>query len=187
MAARLKMTAGGPVPTIRCGPGWLTSPDGRVLRAAFGRSGVIAAEYKREGDGATPLGLWPLRRVWWRADRLPEPPRTGLPLRVIAPEDGWCDAPDDPAYNRPVRLPHPASAEEMWRADGLYDVVVELGHNDDPPVPGMGSAIFLHVARPDFGPTQGCVALALPDLLDLLRGLGDGPAALHVTDQPSAG
>lgn len=181
------MDTGGPVLHIPCGPGWLRLPDGRVTRAAFGRSGVIASQGKREGDGATPLGVWPLRRVWWRADRLAKPPRTGLPLRVIASDDGWCDAPGDPAYNRPVRLPYPASAEEMWRQDGLYDVVVELGHNDDPPVPGLGSAIFLHVARSDFGPTQGCLALALPDLLDLLGLVGSQPAALLVTDQPSAG
>ena len=179
------MQAGAPVLSIACGPGWLKLPDGRTVRAAFGRSGVIAAADKREGDGATPLGAWPLRRVWWRADRLSSAPATALPLRAIAPEDGWCDAPDDPAYNRPVRLPYRASAEVMQRQDGLYDVVVELGHNDDPPVPGLGSAIFLHVARPDFGPTQGCVALALPDLLDLLKGLGDRPAVLHVIDQPA--
>ncbi|MEX2618524.1 MAG: L,D-transpeptidase family protein [Alphaproteobacteria bacterium] len=141
------------------------------LRCALGRSGIRDA--KTEGDGATPRGCYALRRVLYRADRLP-PPETGLALAAIAPQDGWCDAPDDPAYNRPVTLPYPASAESLWRDDGLYDVVVVLGHNDDPPVAGKGSAIFMHVARPGYAPTEGCVALAIDDLLDVLRRCGPG-------------
>ena len=96
------------------------------------------------------------------------------PRRAIRDDDGWCDAPEDPAYNRPVRLPYPASAEALVREDGLYDVIVILGHNDDPPRPGAGSAIFLHCARPDYGPTLGCVALAKPDLLTLLKAMKPG-------------
>ena len=136
-------------------------------RCALGRSGVIAAQDKREGDGASPLGLWPIRRVLYRADRIARP-TTSLPLSVIQPHDGWCDAPDDPAYNQFVGLPYPASAEALWREDGVYDIVVILGHNDDPPVSQMGSAIFLHLARPDWTPTQGCVALQMRDLLHVL-------------------
>lgn len=134
--------------------------------AAIGRGGLRID--KREGDGATPVGSWPLRRVMYRADRLPAPPPTGLPVSAIGPADGWCDDPADPAYNLPVALPYPASHERLWRDDHVYDVVVVLGHNDMPPVPGLGSAVFLHVARPGYLPTEGCVALALPDLLALL-------------------
>lgn len=138
----------------------------RRYRCALGRGGIVVD--KREGDGGTPVGRFPLRQVFYRPDRLAAPPVTALPVRAIAPTDGWCDAPEDPAYNRPVTLPYPASAETMWREDTLYDVVVVLGHNDDPPVPGRGSCIFLHVARPGYAPTEGCVALALPDLLAVL-------------------
>ena len=145
--------------------GWLEAA-GLRRRCALGRGGVVGD--KREGDGGTPAGRLPLRRVFYRADRLPAPPATTLPVRALAPNDGWCDAPADPAYNRLVSHPYPASAERMWREDGLYDVVVELGWNDDAVEPGRGSAIFLHVARPNYGPTEGCVALALPDLLELL-------------------
>lgn len=151
----------------------------RQVRCAFGPAGVTAGEAKREGDGATPAGTWPMRRALHRADRGPAP-RTALPLAEIAPDDGWCDDPADPAYNRPVKLPYPASAEAMWRQDGLYDIVVILGHNDDPPVPGKGSAIFLHCARPDYGPTQGCVALARADLEAVLALAAPGDA-LEVT------
>lgn len=140
---------------------------GRTVRCALGRSGVIAAADKREGDGATPLGDWPIRRVLYRPDKGP-PPRTALPLQPIAPDDGWCDAAADPAYNRPVTLPYPARAERLWRDDDLYDRVVVLAHNDDPPVPGLGSCIFLHVARKGCGPTEGCVALSREDLDALL-------------------
>src|ERR1700761_4681111 len=132
---------------------------GHRVEAALGKGGVLPAGEKREGDGASPGGVWPLRRVLYRPDKGP-PPRTALPVEAIRPEDGWCDAPLDPAYNRPVTLPHKTSAERMWRDDGLYDLVVVLGHNDDPVTPGAGSAIFLHVARPDYGPTEGCVAMA---------------------------
>ncbi len=139
--------------------------SGRVMRAALGPAGVRAD--KQEGDGATPAGLLPLRRVLYRADRL-RPPRCTVPIEPIAPEDGWCDDPDDPAYNRKVRLPCSARCEELWRRDGIYDVVGVLGWNDAPPMRNRGSAIFLHVARPDYAPTEGCVALALPDLLAAL-------------------
>lgn len=96
-------------------------------------------------------------------------PCTSLVVQPIAPDDGWCDAPGDAAYNRSVKMTYPASGEAMWREDGLYDlVVVVVGHNDDPPIPGLGSAIFLHLARSDYPPTKGCVALSRPVLEALL-------------------
>lgn len=149
--------------------------DGRWARCALGPAGVVPADAKREGDGASPAGVWPMRRALYRADRRAAP-RTRLPVAAIAPDDGWCDAPDDGAYNRPVKLPYGASAERLWREDALYDLVVILGHNDDPVVPGAGSAIFLHQARPDFGPTQGCIALAPDDLEAVLREAAPGDA-----------
>jgi len=138
---------------------------GRQLRCALGRSGIRT--HKQEGDGATPSGDYELLRVLYRADRGP-PPATILPVAPIDPADGWCDAPGDPRYNRPVRLPYPAGAERLWREDHLYDVIAVTDHNADPVMPGRGSAIFVHLARPDFGPTEGCVAFELTDLRALL-------------------
>ena len=120
-----------------------------------------------EGDGATPLGLLPLRRVLFRADRGPAP-QTAVPVEPIGPTDGWCDDPADPRYNRAVRLPYPARHEELWRSDALYDIVGVLGWNDVPVARGHGSAIFLHIARADYSPTEGCVAMSGPDLRTLL-------------------
>jgi L,D-peptidoglycan transpeptidase YkuD (ErfK/YbiS/YcfS/YnhG family) len=148
-------------------PDGLLRFQGQVFRCALGRGGVRRAEEKREGDGATPAGLLPLRRLLFRADRL-APPVCAVPKEPLAPEDGWCDDPTHADYNRQVRLPHPARHEELWRADALYDVIGVLGWNDAPVQRGRGSAIFLHLARPDFAPTEGCVALAQSDLLRLL-------------------
>lgn len=151
----------------------LVSADGRLrfgsetVPCALGRSGVVAGRDKREGDGATPAGRWPLRRVLYRPDRLPAP-ETALPVQALTPTDGWCDAPGDPNYNRPVILPYPASCEDLWREDHVYDIIVILGHNDDPVIESLGSAIFFHLARDHYTPTEGCVAVARPDMLRIL-------------------
>jgi L,D-peptidoglycan transpeptidase YkuD (ErfK/YbiS/YcfS/YnhG family) len=143
------------------------------LRCALGRGGRRPKQ--REGDGITPLGLWRVREVLYRADRLPRP-RTALPVRVIRSRDGWCDAASDRNYNRPVPLPYPASHERLWREDGLYDVVIVLGYNDRPRSLGRGSAIFMHLVRPDYAPTAGCIALSRGDMLKLLGRLKPGDA-----------
>ena len=149
----------------------IVHPDGRlalrgfVFRAALGRGGVRLD--KTEGDGATPAGPLPLRRVLYRADRV-KPPDSVMPIEPIAPNDGWCDDVNETDYNRLIRLPHDGRYEELWRQDGLYDVIGVLGWNDAPVRRGLGSAIFLHVARSDFAPTEGCVALAMEDLRQVL-------------------
>jgi L,D-peptidoglycan transpeptidase YkuD (ErfK/YbiS/YcfS/YnhG family) len=145
--------------------GCLTFGNLRV-RCALGRSGQRAI--KREGDGATPIGQFGLVRAYYRADRILRP-RMGLPLVGLRPDDGWCDATGDRNYNRHVRHPYTASAERMWRDDGLYDVVVVLDYNLRPRAMGRGSAIFLHCARDGFAPTEGCVAVRRADLVRLLE------------------
>lgn len=134
---------------------------GLSLRAAQGRNGIT--QIKQEGDGATPAGILKLVRVLYRADRL-APPRCAVPVEPLAPDDGWCDAPHDPAYNQKVRLPYAASHEELWRADAVYDLIGVLDWNLSPAVAGRGSAIFFHVATADYAPTAGCVALSLTDM-----------------------
>ncbi|WP_328804128.1 L,D-transpeptidase family protein [Roseibium aggregatum] len=131
--------------------------SGITVPCALGRSGVTRA--KREGDGATPAGSFELLNVYYRADRRSRP-RTALPVEKLERQDGWCDDPDHPRYNRPVELPFGASHEKMWRDDRLYDIVVVLDCNMYPAVPGRGSAIFFHIAREDYTPTEGCVAVS---------------------------
>jgi L,D-peptidoglycan transpeptidase YkuD (ErfK/YbiS/YcfS/YnhG family) len=136
--------------------GWLTAGSLR-FPCALGRGGIRAN--KREGDGATPRGCFRLVRLWWRADRGVRP-RTGLPVRRIRNDDAWCEDPTDRRYNRPVRLTPSDPADRLWRKDHLYDLIIELDHNTRPRIAGRGSAVFVHVARPGFGATAGCVALS---------------------------
>lgn len=132
---------------------------------------------KREGDGGTPLGRFPVRLVLYRSDRIPRP-RTPLPVRAIRAEDGWCDDPMDRNYNRLVRLPSKRSAEGLMRDDRLYDLILVLGYNDRPRIRGKGSAIFVHLARDGYTPTEGCVALSRRDLLAVLAEIKSGTTVL---------
>lgn len=147
------------------------SPDvfswqGKVFRCALGRGGIISS--KSEGDGGTPTGSFPLRRAFFRPDRLAIP-ETTLPIQALQKTDGWCDELAADEYNTLIQSPSSSRHEKLWREDQVYDVIVVLGYNDDPVVKNMGSAIFLHVAKSNFSSTEGCVALALEDLLHVLK------------------
>ncbi|MCK9513984.1 MAG: L,D-transpeptidase family protein [Pigmentiphaga sp.] len=146
---------------------------GEWHRAVIGRGGAVAAETKREGDGATPLGRYRILGALLRPGRVAAP-ETALPWRWLRPWDGWSDDPADPAYNRPVAHPHGYRAERLWRDKHVYDVILVTDHNGGPPIPGLGSAIFLHLARPDWRPTEGCVAMARQTMLDILPRLAAG-------------
>ncbi len=138
------------------------------MQVALGRGGILANKF--EGDGATPRGRFRLLRLWWRADRSPRP-RTQLPVRPIRPDDGWCEDPNDRLYNRPSRLVEGAPGDRLRRDDHLYDFIVEIGHNTRPRIRNRGSAVFIHVARPGYAPTAGCVAMKAADLVRLLPDL----------------
>ncbi len=169
--SRVTVAASGPVRHRG-----LLVAGGLTVPCALGRSGIRGS--KREGDGATPLGFWHPVAVYWRADRLVRP-ATALPMRPLDPRDGWCDDPADRHYNRPVRLPFTASHERLWRADRLYDVIVVLDYNLIQPKRGAGSAIFLHIARPDFAPTQGCIAVG-PGAMRRLLARMDGRTGIDI-------
>ena len=138
----------------------------RRFPCTLGRRGV--ALDKQEGDGRTPVGTYPLRKVFYRADRL-EKPETGLPVEILAEKTGWCEDPAHPDYNKQIILPHSSTHDRMTRGDHLYDLVIVVGYNDDPPVAGRGSAIFIHLAREDFSPTAGCVGLKKEDLIEVMK------------------
>jgi L,D-peptidoglycan transpeptidase YkuD (ErfK/YbiS/YcfS/YnhG family) len=148
--------------------GWLIAGP-LALPVALGRGGIKAN--KREGDGGTPRGEFRLKRLWWRADRALRP-RTLLPVRRIRWNDGWCEDPADRHYNQPIRLRPDHPGDRLWRTDPLYDLIVEIDHNTRPRVAGRGSAVFIHVARPGFAPTAGCVALERPALRRLIARAG---------------
>lgn len=141
---------------------------GRAIPCAIGRTGITTM--KREGDGASPRGTFALLGLWFRPDK--RRPRSLLPLRRIHREDGWCDAPGHPRYNQPIKRPCPASHEEMWRDDALYDLVIDIAWNRGPIIKGRGSAIFIHAARQGFSGTAGCIALRAKDLRWLAENIG---------------
>ncbi|MDF2095431.1 L,D-transpeptidase family protein [Aquibaculum arenosum] len=163
---------------------WVARIGEQRYRCAIGRGGILPAAEKREGDGATPLGRWPLRRLLFRPDR-GEAPQTALPSAPLSQRDGWCDDPERTEYNQPINLPFPGHHEVLWRQDGLYDLLVVLGHNDNPPRPGSGSAIFLHCAHEDYAPTEGCVALQRSDLEQVLAQLQPGDAVEVLAEAPA--
>ncbi|WP_408735804.1 L,D-transpeptidase [Acetobacter malorum] len=147
----------------------------KVMSAVIGKNGLT--EQKQEGDHATPIGIFPLRKVYYRADRLIKP-KTILPVEPLSPRDGWCDDPQSPDYNRFVKLPHPARHEQLWREDHVYDLIVVMGYNDNPAISGRGSAIFMHLQRPDRTPTEGCLALSESDLRTV-RAAGADAVQVH--------
>lgn len=165
----------GPLSAIRVKPaagnprrGWLSAGT-LTIPVALGRGGILAN--KREGDGGTPRGSFRPRRLWWRGDRHSRP-RTFLPARIITGEDAWCEDPKDRHYNRGIRLGAGQGGDRLKRADHLYDFIVEIDHNTRPRIAGRGSAVFLHLARDNFGPTAGCVSMTKSAMLQLLRRLG---------------
>ena len=148
--------------------GRLYWPSGEA-RAAIGAAGVRLD--KKEGDRATPAGTFSLPFGMYRRDRVRLPP-TDLPMTPLQQAHAWVDDPNDPKYNQLVELPYPAHTEELWRTDGIYDLLVVVGYNMNPTQPGAGSAIFLHIARPTFSPTEGCIAISRSVLLNLITMLG---------------
>lgn len=145
---------------------------GHSFAMTHGRSGTVVASAKNEGDGATPLGSYPIRAALIRTDRVHVRPAY-LPWRALHENDGWSDDVRDRAYNRPVFHPHAYSAEHLWRADAAYDIILILGHNDSPPVRGAGSAIFFH-CRNEKNYTEGCIAIARADMEKILPQLRTG-------------
>ena len=161
-AIRVRAGAGNP------GRGWLIA-GAWTFPVALGRGGIIAN--KREGDGGTPKGVFRPKRLWWRADRHPRP-KTFLPLRAIRADDAWCEDPTSRHYNRAIKISHDQGCDRLAREDHLYDFIVELDHNTLPRIAGRGSAVFLHLARPNFSPTAGCVSMRKSAMLHLLRQIG---------------
>ncbi|MGV7215321.1 L,D-transpeptidase family protein [Bradyrhizobium sp. UFLA05-112] len=159
---RVRASAGNPR------RGWLTAGP-LTIPVALGRGGIRAD--KREGDGGTPKGSFRPRQLWWRGDRHNRP-QTFLPTRAIQPDDAWCEDPADRHYNRPIRRGAGQGGDRLTRADHLYDFIVEIDHNTRPRIPGRGSAVFLHLARDNFGPTAGCVSMRQAAMVQLLRRLG---------------
>lgn len=143
---------------------------GRRFPCAVGRSGITAR--KREGDGATPAGVWRIVEAGYRPDRILHS-SLRIPAQSIGPRDIWSDDPADPSYNHWIRaVSHPFSHERLRRADPLYDLVLISDWNWPDARPGRGSAIFIHQWRRPRCPTEGCIAFSRQDLAWIARHWG---------------
>ncbi len=150
-------------------------------KCSYGRAGL--SENKQEGDGATPIGIFQLRHLFYRPDRIKkENLITNLSITPIHKNEGWCDDIFSPYYNRLIKLPFSASHETLWRDDNLYDIFVVVGYNDTPPVKGKGSAIFLHIAKDNYQPTAGCIAFSKQDFLKIISQLTPD-SMLHIAPE----
>ncbi len=136
------------------------------LKCALGKDGLTFQ--KIEGDGASPIGIWKILRVLYRKDKGTKP-KCAFPISEITKSDGWCDEGEHFSYNQQVTLPFDGSHECLWRDDDVYDIIVILNHNTTPTIANGGSAIFMHIARKNYSPTEGCVALNRQDLERVLQ------------------
>ena len=139
-----------------------------IYKCSHGKNGCT--DDKIEGDMMSPNGQFYLRRAFYRADKTHKP-ETLLPIVAITTDMGWCDDPSKPEYNTLIKLPFDGSHEKMWREDDLYDLVIEVGYNDEQIVPGLGSAIFIHCIGPEYSGTAGCIGLNKDDLHNLIKDL----------------
>ena len=144
---------------------YLHSDLGRFT-CAIGRAGLTTN--KIEGDHKTPVGEFKFKKIYYRKDKLGEM-IFQIPFAIIAENDGWCDDPKSKLYNQHIQFPFDASAEKLFRDDDLYDLLCVINHNTDPIVPGKGSAIFLHISKPNFEGTEGCVAIQKENIIELAK------------------
>ncbi len=152
--------------------------NGMIFKCAYGKNGFT--DKKIEGDNCTPIGSYTLRRVFYRADKITTPVVGGGTVPIAINEFmGWADDKNAPQYNTMIEFPYSYSAEKMYRDDDVYDVIVEIGYNDSPPIAGRGSAIFFHIARADYTGTEGCVAVKLEHMLQILPLLTKG-SVMHI-------
>ena len=146
-------------------PGYLIYKNFK-FRCSIGESGI--GNKKEEGDGITPKGIFKLTKVFYREDKVKNI-KAKIKKIKIKKNMGWCDDPKSKFYNKLVKLPNKFSNEKLYRKDDVYDIVIVLNYNMQPIIKNKGSAIFIHVAKKNYKPTAGCVALKKKDLIKLLK------------------
>lgn len=145
--------------------------QGKDYPCFFGKNGLSVS--KVEGDGKTPIGYFSLGQCFYRADRI-QLPETSLSFREITPTDGWCDDQSHPNYNQLVHLPFEGGHEKLYLDEGIYDLVIEILYNNNPALPGKGSAIFWHLQSAMRDYTEGCLAIERGAFLGIIKDLTPG-------------
>jgi L,D-peptidoglycan transpeptidase YkuD (ErfK/YbiS/YcfS/YnhG family) len=144
------------------------SVDGISFFCVFGRDGVT--KDKVEGDWKTPIGTFPIKKIFYRKDKIPNL-ETQIESTPLSPDDAWCDDIEKEEYNTFIKLPFDGSYENLWRDDDMYDIIIILGYNDEPIIKGKGSAIFIHIAKENMEYTKGCLAIKKEDMLTLVKNI----------------
>ena len=144
----------------------LLSFDGVSFFCIFGRDGIT--ENKIEGDWKTPKGIFTIRKIYYRSDRIAKLDTTIETIPLLQ-NDAWCDDIQLPEYNSFIKLPFSGSYENLWREDCLYDIIIVIGYNDEPTIPNKGSAIFIHLTKENMEYTKGCLAVNKEDMLSLIK------------------
>jgi|TARA_B100001093_G_scaffold488899_1_gene526563 L,D-peptidoglycan transpeptidase YkuD (ErfK/YbiS/YcfS/YnhG family) len=140
--------------------------DNYKLRCSIGKRGITVN--KKEGDQKTPKGTFKFKSIFYRKDKLSNL-KSFIKKKIIKKNMGWCDDPKSRFYNKLIELPFKESAEKMWLKSGIYDIVLVLNYNLKPIIKNKGSAIFLHLAKRNYSPTKGCIAVNKKDMFLLLK------------------
>ena len=135
------------------------------IKCALGKNGIT--KNKQEGDLKTPKGIFKLKKVFYRRDRI-KSFKSRIKKYCIKKNIGWCDDPNSKYYNREIRFPFNGTAEKLWRKDNIYDLIIVINYNLNPIIKNKGSAIFLHICKKNYAPTKGCVAINKKDMINLL-------------------
>ena len=141
------------------------------FKCSIGYNGLT--KNKLEGDGCTPIGIFNISKILYRPDKISNF-KFNLESEAIKKNDGWCDDINSEFYNQKIRFPFIQSAEHLYRDDDLYDLICVINYNLNPIKKGKGSAIFLHVAKEDYSPTHGCVAIKKEELFKICLELETG-------------
>ena len=138
------------------------------IKCSIGKKGLT--KNKQEGDLKTPKGIFKLKKVFYRRDRI-KFFKSPIKKYCINKNIGWCDDPTSKYYNREIKFPFNHSAEKFWRKDNIYDLIIVINYNFNPIIKNKGSAIFLHICKKNYAPTKGCVAINKKDMMDLLANI----------------
>lgn len=138
------------------------------FRCALGKNGI--KKKIKEGDLITPKGIFSLKKVYYRKDRIKNL-KTKLKKIKIKKNMAWCNDPKSEFYNKEIKLPSRYNYEKLYRKDKVYDIIITLDYNTNPIIKNKGSAIFIHIAKKKYEPTAGCIALKKKDLIELLKNI----------------
>ena len=139
------------------------------IKCSIGKRGI--KKKRTEGDKSTPKGIFKIKYLLYRKDRLSDI-KTKLKKYSIKKNMGWCDDVNSKKYNKLIILPSNLKHEKLYIKDHIYDLVIVINYNMNPIVKNKGSAIFLHIAKKNYSPTKGCVAISKKDMRILLKNLG---------------